>query len=157
MDPPQKERVEFSLERLRHLGALNRFYEVTDLGFKMAEFPLSPNLAKVLLVAADMGCSEEVLTIVSMLSTNHYIFMRPKKRAREADMRKRSFNDYKGDHLTLLNVYSAWRYHGMSEDWSRANFINQKELERAYDIRNQLLALMHLHGVEINSCEGRLV
>jgi ATP-dependent RNA helicase DHX8/PRP22 len=42
-----------------------------------------------------MECSEEVLTIVSMLSANNYVFVRPKKRQREADGRKLAFNDYK--------------------------------------------------------------
>ena len=59
----------------------------------MILFQLS--LPQVLLVAANMDCSEEVLTIVSMLSTNNYIFMRPKKQMREADKKKAKFNDYK--------------------------------------------------------------
>ena len=36
-----------------------------------------------------------MLTIVSMLSGNQYIFLRPKKRSKEADDKKRAFNDYK--------------------------------------------------------------
>ena len=58
---------------------------------------------KVLLLASEMGCSDEVLTIVSMLSANHHtLFMRPKKMQREADSKKMRFNDYKGDHITLV-------------------------------------------------------
>ena len=38
---------------------------------------------------------QQGLTIVSMLSANQYIFLRPKKRAKEADDKKRTFNDYK--------------------------------------------------------------
>ena len=48
----------------------------------MAEFPLMPNLSKILLTAASMQCSEEVLSIVSMLSVNH-IFVRPKAKKKE--------------------------------------------------------------------------
>jgi hypothetical protein len=32
-------------------------------------------------------------------------------------------------------VYNAWIDHEMSEDWARANFVHQKELEKAFDIR----------------------
>ena len=51
-----------------------------------------------------MGCSDEVLTIVSMLSANHHIFIRPKRRQRDADAHKMRFNDYKGDHITLVRA-----------------------------------------------------
>ena len=64
----------------------------------MAEFPLMPNLSKILLTAASMQCSEEVLSIVSMLSVNH-IFVRPKAQRKEADFAKKKFNDQYGDHL----------------------------------------------------------
>ena len=60
MDPPLPPAVNHALGCLRELGALERDMAVTDLGFKMAEFPLCPNLAKILLVAASMECSEEV-------------------------------------------------------------------------------------------------
>ena len=64
----------------------------------MAQFPLMPNLSKILLTAASMSCSDEVLTIVSMLSVNH-IFVRPKQQRNEADIAKSKFNDDFGDHL----------------------------------------------------------
>jgi len=43
----------------------------------MAEFPLEPNLAKILIMSCHLGCSDEVLTIVSMISVQN-IFYRPK-------------------------------------------------------------------------------
>lgn len=45
----------------------------------MAEFPLTPNLSKMLLVSIDFNCSEEILTIVAMLSVPN-IFYRPKEK-----------------------------------------------------------------------------
>ena len=70
----------------------------------MAEFPLMPNLSKILLAAASMGCSDEVLTIVSMLSVNH-IFVRPKQQKNEADFAKIKFNDEFGDHLVSCYMH----------------------------------------------------
>ena len=57
--------------------------------------------------------------------------------------------------MTLLNVYNCWVDAGMCEDWAKVHFLNQKELERAYEIRSQLEALMDLHEVPIISCGGR--
>ena len=50
----------------------------------MVEFPLDPPLAKMLLVGAELGCSNEVLTVVSMLSVPS-AFFRPADRAEESD------------------------------------------------------------------------
>jgi len=154
MDPPKEERVRYAIKRLRVLGALDKDEKISPLGFQMSEFPLAPHLSKILLTAADMGCSDEVLTIVSMLSVK-YVFIRPsakfKRKQMEADEAKERFNDPCGDHLTLLNVFAAWKANGMSETWARENYVHHKELERALDIRNQLVALMNVHGVPILS------
>eukprot|EP00971_Amphidinium_carterae_P128973 2554720-Amphidinium_carterae.1 len=46
-------------------------------GRKMAEFPMEPQLSKMLLTAVDLRCSEEIMTIVAMLSVQN-VFYRPK-------------------------------------------------------------------------------
>ena len=69
----------------------------------MAEFPVMPNLSKLLLTAASMQCSEEVLSIVAMLSVNH-IYVRPKTLKKEADSAKEKFNDQFGDHLVCMHL-----------------------------------------------------
>ena len=62
---------------------------------------------------------------------------------------------FQGDHLTLLNVFEEWKRNEMSVEWSQQNFVQQKHLERALDIRNQLLNIMNSHGVPVVSCWGR--
>lgn len=47
--------------------------------FQMAEFPLEPALAKILMMSVNLGCSDEVLTIVAMLSVQN-VFYRPKEK-----------------------------------------------------------------------------
>lgn len=50
---------------------------LTSTGRLMVEFPLDPALSKMLIVSCDMGCSSEILLVVSMLSVPA-IFYRPK-------------------------------------------------------------------------------
>lgn len=50
---------------------------LTPTGRLMVEFPLDPALSKMLIVSCDMGCSADILIIVSMLSVPA-IFYRPK-------------------------------------------------------------------------------
>lgn len=65
-------------------------------------------MAKMLIVSVELGCSEEILTIVAMLNSGN-IFYRPKDKQAQADAKKAKFHAAEGDHLTLLNVYNGWR------------------------------------------------
>jgi pre-mRNA-splicing factor ATP-dependent RNA helicase DHX38/PRP16 len=84
MDPPPRQTIQKSLFGLWVLGALDNTGELTDLGRQMAEFPIDVALSKMLLTAHKLGCSEEMVTIVSMLSVPS-IYYRPKGREEEAD------------------------------------------------------------------------
>lgn len=66
------------MEQLYSLGALDEEGLLTKLGRKMAEFPLDPPLSKMLLAGVDLGCSDEILTIIAMIQTGN-IFYRPRK------------------------------------------------------------------------------
>ena len=74
----------------------------------MAEFPLEPQLSKMLITAADLACAEEILTIVAMLSVEQP-FYRPKEKQAQADAKKAKFFQAEGDHLMLLAIYEAWK------------------------------------------------
>ena len=51
LDPPPHETLVLALEQLYALGALNHLGELTKLGRRMAEFPVDPMMAKMLLAA----------------------------------------------------------------------------------------------------------
>lgn len=55
MDPPPTETLLRALEQLYALGALNDRGELTTLGRKMAEFPLEPMLAKMIINSEKYG------------------------------------------------------------------------------------------------------
>ena len=55
-------------EVLSYLGALDSDGKLTELGSLMAEFPLDPQLSKILIASTDLNCSNEVLFITSLLS-----------------------------------------------------------------------------------------
>ena len=57
-----------ALELLNYLGALDDNGELTQLGSLMAEFPLDPQLSKMLIASTDFNCSNEVLSITALLS-----------------------------------------------------------------------------------------
>ena len=151
MDKPPAESLVAALELLYYLEALDDEGLLTRVGRRMAEFPLEPNLSKILIMSVHLGCSEEVLTIVSMLSVQN-VWSRPKDQQAVADQKKAKFNQVEGDHLTLLSVYNAWRNNSFSASWCRDNFVQYRSLKRAQEVRRQLLSIMDRHKLDIVSC-----
>ena len=150
MDPPPTATLLAAMHTLYALGALEEDGFLTRLGRKMAEFPLEPALSKMLLYAAEVGCSEEMLTIVAMLSVTTP-FYRPRDRQETADRRRARFTHQDGDHLSLLRVYNAWREHGGDLNWCRESFLQGRTIRRADDVRKQLLRIMQRYRQPIRS------
>lgn len=71
MDSPPPHTLVNALEKLHALGCIDDEGLLTKLGRRMAEFPLEPQLAKMLIMSVHLGCSEEILTIASMLSVEN--------------------------------------------------------------------------------------
>ncbi|RYO87262.1 hypothetical protein DL766_010317 [Monosporascus sp. MC13-8B] len=151
MDPPPQDTITTSLFDLWALGALDNLGELTDLGAKMNAFPMEPSLAKLLIMSEEYGCSEEMVTIVSMLSVPN-VFYRPKERQEESDAAREKFFVPESDHLTYLHVYSQWKSNGYSDGWCTRHFLHPKSLRRAKEIRDQLLDIMRMQKMQMVSC-----
>ncbi|KAL1841309.1 hypothetical protein VTK73DRAFT_3514 [Phialemonium thermophilum] len=131
MDPPPINTMLTALEELYALSALDDEGLLTRLGRKMADFPMEP--------------------IVAMLNLPN-VFYRPKEKQAQADQKKAKFHDPSGDHLTLLNVYNAWKHSGYSSPWCFENFIQARSMRRAKDVRDQIVKIMERYKHPIVSC-----
>ncbi|KAA0163354.1 hypothetical protein FNF28_04274 [Cafeteria roenbergensis] len=150
MDPPAPATLAEAMQNLFALGALDEEGLLTRLGRRMAEFPLDPALAKTLIASVDLGCSDEILTVVSMLSVDN-VFFRPKDRQSLADQKHSKFHQPEGDHLTLLCVYQAWKDSGFANAWCFENFLHGRTMRKAHDVRKQLLSIMDRHRLDVIS------
>ncbi|NXJ58284.1 DHX16 helicase, partial [Spizaetus tyrannus] len=130
LDPPPHETLVLALEQLYALGALNHLGELTTLGRRMAELPVEPMLAKMILASEQYGCTEEVLTVAAMLSVNNAIFYRPKDKVLHADSARLGFH------------------------WCYEHFVQARSLRRARDVREQLEGLMERVEIAPSSCAG---
>lgn len=151
MDPPPQENILNSMYQLWVLGALNNVGSLTEIGWKMVEFPLDPPLAKMLLMGEQLQCLNEVLTIVSMLSVPS-VFFRPKDRAEESDAAREKFFVPESDHLTLLNVYLQWKANDYKGGWCNDHFLHVKGLRKAREVRSQLLDILKSLKIPLTSC-----
>ncbi|XP_076455055.1 pre-mRNA-splicing factor ATP-dependent RNA helicase DHX16-like [Babylonia areolata] len=157
MDPPPHETLVLALEQLYALGALNHQGELTKLGRRMAEFPCDPMMSKMILASEKYKCSQEIITIAAMLSVNNAIFYRPKDKIVHADTARQNFFCPGGDHLTLLNVFNQWADTDFSTQWCYENFIQQRSMKRARDVRDQLEGLLERVEIAIVSNPGDTV
>jgi pre-mRNA-splicing factor ATP-dependent RNA helicase DHX38/PRP16 len=151
MDPPPQDTITTSLFDLWALGALDNIGELTPLGRTMTAFPMDPSLAKLIITAVEYGCSEEMLTIVSMLSVPS-VFYRPKERQEESDAAREKFFVPESDHLTLLHVYTQWKVNGYSDGWCLRHFLHPKALRRGKEIRDQIHDIMEKQKMPLVSC-----
>lgn len=152
MDPPAPETLMRALELLNYLGALDDEGNLTEIGSMMAEFPIEPQLAKMLIASPKFNCSNEILSIVAMLSVQN-CFVRPKDAQKAADEAKAKFSHIDGDHLTLLNVYHAFKQNGENASWCYENFVNHRALKSADNIRVQLARIMKRFDLPLVSTE----
>lgn len=164
LDPPAEDQSLEALQHLYCLGALDQDGRATDTGRRMSRFPLEPSLSRTLLEAGDLGCLEEVLTIVALLSVESIWFTRSKggaggggggggigaggggggrgrhgERDEEAEASHALFRHPLGDHLTYLAVYRAWEASGYSDAWAKEEFLRVRALRTARSVRAQLL------------------
>lgn len=151
MDSPPVQTLINAMESLWTLTGLDDEGMLTRVGRKMAEFPMEPQLSKMLLTSVDLRCSDEIMTIVAMLSVQN-VFYRPKDKQAMADQKKAKFHQPEGDHCTLLEVYKGWAHNRFSNPWCYENFIQARALRRSQDVRKQLITLMDRYKFDILSC-----
>lgn len=155
MDPPAPETMMRALEELNYLACLDDDGELTTLGGLASEFPLDPALAVMLVSSPEFYCSNEILSITSLLSVPQ-IFVRPASSRKRADEMKALFAHPDGDHLTLLNAYHAYKGQETSDpssakQWCHEHFLSYRHLSSADSVRAQLKRIMETHGLDLIS------
>uniref|UniRef100_A0A060T8Y1 RNA helicase n=1 Tax=Blastobotrys adeninivorans TaxID=409370 RepID=A0A060T8Y1_BLAAD len=153
MDPPAPETMMRALEELNYLRCIDDDGELTALGRIASEFPLDPMLAVMLVNSPKYYCSNEILSLTAMLSVPN-VFVRPNSSRKAADEMKYLFAHEDGDHLTLLNVYHAFKSPDAQQNvsqWCFDHFLSLRSLQSADNVRRQLQRLMEKHDLELVS------
>ena len=153
MDPPAPETLMRALEELNYLACLDDEGELTRLGQLASEFPLDPTLAVMLITSPEFYCSNEILSLTALLSVPQ-VFVRPASARKRADEMKQLFAHPDGDHLTMLNVYHAFKGATAQADiksWCHEHFLSHRALQSADNVRSQLKRIMEREEVELVS------
>ena len=155
MDPPPTDTIVRAVEQLYALGFLNNAGDLTKAGRQAIELPLDPGMAKTILAADKYSCVSEILSIIAMLGEAHALWFRPKDKKVHADAARNRFTSKEGgDMVSLLNVWNEWVESDYSYVWSKENFLQQRSLTRARDVRDQLSRLCERVEVDPESSCG---
>ncbi|KAF8582410.1 P-loop containing nucleoside triphosphate hydrolase protein [Ramaria rubella] len=154
VDAPAPETLMRALELLNYLSALDDDGNLTALGGIMAEFPLDPQMAKMLIVSPEFKCSNEILTLVAMLSVPN-VWIRPNNQRKEADAAKALLSVPGGDHLTLLNVYNNYRENQHDKNWTWQHYLSARALAQADNVRTQLTRTMERFEIDLVSTQDQ--
>ncbi|MEV0177064.1 ATP-dependent RNA helicase HrpA [Streptomyces sp. NPDC050803] len=111
IDPPDHRNIRDGVQLLQELGALDPQQKdprkrLTDSGRKLAQLPVDPRLARMVLEADRNGCVREVMVIAAALSIQDPR-ERPADKQAQADQQHARFKDETSDFLAYLNL---WRY-----------------------------------------------
>ncbi|KAI7641749.1 putative pre-mRNA-splicing factor ATP-dependent RNA helicase, partial [Hortaea werneckii] len=153
MDPPAPETLMRALEELNYLACLDDEGELTALGKLASEFPLDPALAVMLISSPEFYCSNEILSLTALLSVPQ-LFVRPAAARKRADEMKDLFAHQDGDHLTMLNVYHAFKSPAAQDNpkqWCHDHFLSFRALQQADNVRLQLRRIMEREELELVS------
>lgn len=113
-------------------------------------------MGRMLYNSIQMGCSEEILSIIAMLQVQS-VFSKPVTGQGQitARIRKRDFEVSEGDLITLLNVYTSFVVADRTKEWCGQHYVIYKNLKRAHELRQQLANLCRNKiGMPLISCGG---
>lgn len=150
VDAPPRKLFIHALETLISLGAINDKMRLTDTGRVMASIPTSPMLARSILEATRVGCSDEMICLASILSVDGGVFVSPTSQRDTARLAHRCFHSSSGDHITFVNVYKSFtEVEGGAQrtEFCQDHFLNYRTLASAEAIFQQLKHLVQGHDV----------
>ena len=163
VDAPDKRHIQDGVKLLEELGAFETVQpqsgekrRLTAIGRQLAQLPVDPRLAKMLLSAVDFGSVYEVMIIVSALSIQDPR-ERPTEKQQASDEKHRRFADKKSDFLAFLNLwnYVQEQQKALTKNQFRRqcqkDFLNYLRIREWQDIYQQIRLAVREMGLPINS------
>ncbi|MFG2731462.1 ATP-dependent RNA helicase HrpA [Streptomyces canus] len=160
IDPPDHRNIRDGVQLLQELNALDPAQKdarkrLTDTGRKLAQLPVDPRLARMVLEADKNGCVREVMVIAAALSIQDPR-ERPADKQTQADQQHARFKDETSDFLAYLNL---WRYvreqqkeRGSSSfrRMCKQEYLNFLRIREWQDIYSQLRTVAKQMGIHLN-------
>lgn len=159
LDPPDSRNIKDGVNLLHELGALDPAEKdlrkrLTPLGRQLAQLPVDPRMARMVIEADKNGCVRDVMVIAAALSIQDPR-ERPAEKRQAADDRHRRFNSETSDFMAYL---AMWRYVKEQQQelsssafrrMCKSDYLNYLRIREWQDIYHQLRTVAKQLGVTV--------
>ncbi|GLY17577.1 ATP-dependent helicase [Kineosporia sp. NBRC 101677] len=159
LESPDPRQIKDGMALLDELGAIDpeqtdQRKRLTGMGRTLAQLPVDPRLARMLVEADRNGCLADVLVIVSALSIQDPR-ERPTDKQAQADQSHARFKDQRSDFLSYVNLwnyvvgkqkeYGSGRFRRMCRD----EFLHSQRIREWQDLHGQLRQVLRSAGIRV--------
>ncbi|MEO6944524.1 MAG: ATP-dependent RNA helicase HrpA, partial [Lacisediminihabitans sp.] len=150
LQPPDSRGIKDGLDLLKELGAVevstastSGLPHITRVGKQLAQLPIDPRLARMVIESKTQGTTREVMAIVAGLSIQDPR-ERPLEKRPQADQAHARFTDKTSDFLTLLNLWNYLREKEKELSGNqfrrlcKAEYLNFLRVREWFDVYRQL-------------------
>nr|WP_255496743.1 MULTISPECIES: ATP-dependent RNA helicase HrpA [unclassified Mycolicibacterium] len=151
LDPPEQRSIRDGVQLLQELGAFDSG-AITDIGRRLAQLPVDPRLARMIVQADTEGCVREVLVLAAALSIPDPR-ERPADREEAARQKHARFADEHSDFVSFLNLWQYLREERKARSGSafrrmcREEFLHYLRIREWQDLTGQLRSIARDIGI----------
>ncbi|HFK7185150.1 TPA: ATP-dependent RNA helicase HrpA [Serratia odorifera] len=160
VEAPDKRNIQDGVRLLEELGAINTLenghYQLTPQGRQLAQLPIDPRLARMVLEARNSGSVREIMIITAALSIQDPR-ERPMDKQQASDEKHRRFADKDSDFIAFVNLWHYLQEQQKALSSSqfrrlcRTDYLNYLRVREWQDIYTQLRQVVKELGLPINS------
>ncbi|CCG19764.1 ATP-dependent helicase HrpA [Taylorella asinigenitalis 14/45] len=152
LESPTSRAIADGYQILHELGAIsgqqNEKTYLTRVGMSLAQLPLDPKIARIILAGRQNNCLKEILIIASALSVADPR-ERPYDQKNKSDQLHAKFKDEKSEFMSFLKLWQwYWDLHANKisnrkfNDELKKNMVSPLRMREWIDIHNQLLTIV---------------
>ncbi len=163
VEAPDNRNILDGVRLLEELGAIHTEedgrHRLTPLGRQLAQLPIDPRLARMVLEAQKNGCVHEVMIITSALSIQDPR-ERPQDKQQASDEKHRRFWDKESDFMAFVNLWGYLKEQQKTLSGNqfrrqcKVDFLNYLRVREWQDVYTQLRQTVKELGLPINSAES---
>lgn len=160
VEAPDKRNILDGVRLLEELGAMvqqdNGQSQLTAIGRQLAQLPIDPRLARMVIEGQKNGCVREMMIITSALSIQDPR-ERPLEKQQASDEKHRRFSDKESDFIAFVNL---WNYLKQQQEeltsaqfrkLCKTDFLNYLRVREWQDVYTQLRQVVKELGFAVNS------
>ncbi len=155
VEAPDPEKLEQASKLLMDLGAIHADGSITEIGQKMAVFPLHPRYARMLIEADRRGVVRSIALIVALSQGRSFYRVSRDKRIRKAQIQQiEDVVDRRSDHFVHLRAWQLAQANGFKPAACSELGIHAGAARQAGEIARQLLRLAEMQGLSIQPTDS---